>query len=1756
MSTTMIDQLAALYGIEPSYHDISGQQHQISRTTQYALLAAMGVDTTNAESLTAALAAEETRPWRRLLAPVLVTRAPASPLRLSIHLPQSRCRSRFTWEFREEEGNRQQGEILAESLPCTASKEIDGVLIERRELELSVAVAEGYHHLSIWELDHSEPLSGELPVIVAPRFCYVPAGLHGEGRVWGPALQLYGLRSRRNWGVGDFTDLSRLIDYFAEHGAGVIGINPINARIAHQPAHKNPHRPSSRLFLDPLYLDIESMPDFLESLKAQETVREPQFQVGLANLRETELVDYAGVGAAKKAILELIYRHFLEHHLDLGSPRARDFRNFQEQGGETLRLYGIFEALQEHFHADDSSPWGWPVWPETFRNPSSPEVLRFAEEHREKIEFFHYLQWQTSLQLGGVGRRSFELGLHVGLYAELPVSVDGAGAESWMFQDLYARQVRAGTPPNDFNVNGRDWGLPPLIPTQLRERAYAPFIATLRNNMRHAGALCIDHMLGLMRLFWVPAGKSAAEGAYVRYPFEDLVGILALESQRNRCLVVGNDSGISSDEGWEALRPRGILLSRIFYFEKDETGAFKSSQDYPDQAMVTTTTPGLPTLAGYWRGRDLELRSELALFPTPTLRNNEIIARAGDRARLLLLLERNGLIPEGTGLTPDGDPELLPKLALAVHTFLARTKSKIFIFQMEDVFGFVEQANLPGTVDEYPNWQRKLPLELEEWPKEERITLHARAIERERGRGLTPVKRGLPWPSRKAGAHIPVATYRLQFNRDFTFGKATELVFYLRGLGVSHCYASPFLKARPGSLHGYDIIDHNVLNPEIGEMADFERFTTALRAESMGLILDMVPNHMGIGSDNPWWMDILENGEASDYADFFDIDWHPIQEALRGKVLLPLLEDHYGNVLEKGLLVLQFDAEHGEFSLHYHEHRFPLDPASYALILGHTIERLEARFQAEEAICLDFRSLVTAFGNLPGHRTIAPDILQTRQRDKEAHKRFLVRLCRENVEILRFITEQIVLFNGTPGDGQSYQLLHELLERQAFRLAYWRVASDEINYRRFFDINDLAALCMENRRVFEKTHRFVLELLSAEKISGLRIDHPDGLYDPDQYYQWLSEAARGRTLHEPEADGGKLEVSNRLYVVVEKILAGHERLRSHWLVHGTTGYEFANLVGGLFVDSRSERAMTSIYTRFIGQRIAFDNLLYDCKKLIIRGALSSEFNVLANELERISQADWHTRDFTLNTIREALMEIVAYFPVYRTYVTADGVGEEDRRYVEWATSQAVKRSRAEDTSIFGFIQDVLLLAEKGEPQEAYRRRVLNFALKFQQYTGPVMAKGLEDTSFYIYNRLLALNEVGGDPRRFGTSVAAFHRANQERAEEWPGSMLGTSTHDSKRSEDVRARLAVLSEIPEIWQQRVRRWKMLNRRRKCSLGNEKAPSMNDEYALYQNLLGAWPLETLAATELENFAERIRQYAIKAVREAKDHSSWININQGYEKAMTDFIASLLEGGESNRFLGDFLPFQRQVAHFGLLNSLSQLLLKLTAPGVPDIYQGDELWRFDLVDPDNRRPVDYASRQGLLKEMEERFPRAGGPWLEETARLLATLEDGKAKFFVTRQTLNFRDQRQTLFRQGGYVPLAVSGECAEHVVAFARVYGEEACLVVVPRMMAQLLGFPSETLPVGKLWGGTAIALPCNLSGKQIRNVFTTEHLSIGAGPAEPELLLRDLLAHFPVALFAVMSADAEHPTGANPNIPTRRDIIGGARSRAKFARKPTT
>jgi (1->4)-alpha-D-glucan 1-alpha-D-glucosylmutase len=958
----------------------------------------------------------------------------------------------------------------------------------------------------------------------------------------------------------------------------------------------------------------------------------------------------------------------------------------------------------------------------------------------------------------------------------------------------------------------------------------------------------------------------------------------------------------------------------------------------------------------------------------------------------------------------------------------------------------------------------------------------------------------------KRECKIPRATYRLQLNRDFTFAQAKAIVPYLSALGISHCYISPCLKARPGSMHGYDIVDHNSLNPEIGSAEDFDSFVAALHEHDMGLILDIVPNHMGVmGRDNVWWMDVLENGEASAYACFFDIDWHPLKDELQSKVLVPVLHDHYGAVLEKGELRVVFQTERGDFHISYRDHRFPVNPRVYPRILERATGRLATKLGDQNLDLLEFQSLITAFGHLPARQEVSSDRVVERNRDKEINKRRLAEVCARAPEIGAAIQEGVESINGIPADPGSFDELHELIKAQAFRLANWRVASDDINYRRFFDINELAALRMENETVFEATHRLILKFVAEGKVDGLRVDHPDGLYDPAQYFERLRNGIAG-VLNSSE--------DKSRYVVIEKILTGTERLPSQWPVCGTTGYDFANLVNGLFVDPSVVTRFDRIYRNFIGDEINFDDLAYRCRRLVIRVALASELSVLAHQLTRIALSKRHTCDFTLNSLREALTEVVASFPVYRTYVTSSGSSENDVYYIRTAIDAAKWRSPAADTSVFDFIREVLLTHIAEGHDAAYRNAVTAFAMKFQQFTSPVMAKGLEDTAFYRYHRLISLNDVGGDLHRFGITTAEFHAANEQRLRDWPHTMLASSTHDSKRSEDVRARINVLSEIPALWRLRVRDWRRFNRSHRSLIDGKPAPSANDEYALYQTLVGAWPSPLMDdANDRSVFSERIQNYMLKAIRESKQNTSWINPNSAYETAVSSFVNDVLTPGAKNRFLNDFVPFQRQIARIGLWNSLSQTLLKLTSPGIPDIYQGNEVWDFSLVDPDSRRAVDYYHRQQLFESLRR---WGGNPDAESVKGLLESPEDGRLKLYLIWKTLCLRRQLPDVFQRGEYLPLTVQGAKAHHVVAFLRKDSDMSLLVVAPRLVARLLG-GSDLPPMGlNVWEDTHVVFPSG-STETYRNAFTGAVQQIPGD--DGRLAVSELLAGFPVALYVL-------------------------------------
>lgn len=921
---------------------------------------------------------------------------------------------------------------------------------------------------------------------------------------------------------------------------------------------------------------------------------------------------------------------------------------------------------------------------------------------------------------------------------------------------------------------------------------------------------------------------------------------------------------------------------------------------------------------------------------------------------------------------------------------------------------------------------------------------------------------------------IPTCTYRLQFNRWFTFAQAREIVPYLRALGVSDVYASPYFQAGANSLHGYDITDHNKLNAAIGSQADYDAWIAELQAHGMGQVLDFVPNHMGIAeAGNKWWADVLENGPSSMYAPYFDIDWRPLKSDLRDKVLLPILTDQYGRVLERAELQVHFEG--GAFYLAYRNQKLPIAPGTYRFVLEMALENL-AEYKDEEFYA-EFQSILTALEYLPRRTETDPEKIAERAREKEIVKRRLERRCQEAPQVQRAIEKALAKINGRPGDPRSFDWLDELLNAQSYRLAFWRVAAEEINYRRFFDVNDLAAIRMELPEVFDAAHQLVVDLVRMGAVTGLRIDHPDGLYLPREYLDALQRRC-AKMLGIPLPKDGRA-----VYMIAEKILTGAEKLRADWPLHGTTGYDFANQVAGVLVDASAEADATRTFHRFIGHTMHFGHLVYAKKRLVMRLALANEVEVLGNMLDRLSEKNRWYRDFTFEALARAVRETIACFPVYRTYLApGQPVSDEDRQVIERAIASAKRRNPAMEESIFNFLRDILLFRFPENLDAQAREEHMHFVLKFQQFTGPIMAKGLEDTVFYIYNRLAALNEVGGEPQQFGLSVDAFHERNLDRHRTWPATLLATSTHDTKRSEDVRARMIAISEIPELWRRSLQRWRTANRHWKKIVNEAETPAPNEEYLLYQTLLGTWPIAGNGAPEQNvapEYTQRIQTYMMKALNEAKLNTSWIQPNEEWLAATRDFVAKVLDPTPKNKFLPAFLPITEEIARFGAINSLAQTLLKLTSPGVPDIYQGNETWDFSLVDPDNRRAVDYRLRAEMLSCLSSKTPE----------ELLQNWPDGRIKMFLTQRALQFRNEQVDLFQRGNYLPLHATGAFADCSISFVRQLDRDWAIVIVPRLSSRI-GFP----PIGERWKDTVIEVPENLLLERGREIFTGRELSI--------------------------------------------------------------
>lgn len=934
---------------------------------------------------------------------------------------------------------------------------------------------------------------------------------------------------------------------------------------------------------------------------------------------------------------------------------------------------------------------------------------------------------------------------------------------------------------------------------------------------------------------------------------------------------------------------------------------------------------------------------------------------------------------------------------------------------------------------------------------------------------------------------LPRATYRLQFNRDFSFKEALSVTDYLSRLGISHCYASPILMAKPGSTHGYDVVDYNKINPEIGTEKDFEDFIHALEQNSMGMVLDIVPNHMYINHPrNQWWQDVLENGPSSPYADYFDIDWHPPRLLFDNKIFLPVLDQPYEKALENQTLKILYSK--GAFYLELYEFLLPTDPKSWPSILDIFAQQAQKIFSEKDHDYLELASIITALNHLPATHDTNHELVKERLREKEIIKKRLEILILGNSNLALLLNKHLDAVNGKKGDPHSFDRLEKFLDQQSYRLCYWRVANDEINYRRFFDIFEYAGIRTEKTEVFDSIHQLIFTFIEKGYIQGLRIDHIDGLYDP---YEYLTKIYKNQE-------------DKCLYVVAEKILTGTEKLPSQWPLNGTVGYEYLNLLNGLFVDSTKKQALIDIYQQFTNNRISIRDLMYVCKKLVIDTLLSSEVHVLAKKLDHIAQHHRGSKDFTAASLKAALCDIIACFPVYRSYVRAaqGEIREEDRLVIRSAVKKAKRSNPVIPSEIYQFIQSILLLEYPDQLTQDLKTERQEFVMRFQQLTGPVMAKGIEDTAFYRYYPLSSLNEVGSDLYNFGTHLEYFHKSNLEKLEFWPHSLLASSTHDTKRGEDVRARLNVLSEIPTDWAAALELWSEKNEKYKVVLDDEMVPDANEEYLLYQTILGTWPLETMDANLHQTYVSRIQKYMEKAVKEAKIHSSWLNPDQEHDQALNLFIYKILEDRPENEFLHELKKFTAKISAWGLLNSLSQTLLKLTSPGIPDIYQGNEIWDFSLVDPDNRRPVDYNKRKNLLNSILE---------ITDIAELITQPNDGRIKLFITHKILQFRKTHPQVFNEGIYIPLKTLGPLNNHIIAYARVYQSQIAIAITTRFFSILM--KEFHLPVqSDLWKETYLELPIEFSQYRFKNLFNQESIEV----EKNNLCLDPLLKKFPMAL----------------------------------------
>ncbi len=902
---------------------------------------------------------------------------------------------------------------------------------------------------------------------------------------------------------------------------------------------------------------------------------------------------------------------------------------------------------------------------------------------------------------------------------------------------------------------------------------------------------------------------------------------------------------------------------------------------------------------------------------------------------------------------------------------------------------------------------------------------------------------------------IPLSTYRIQVTPEFNFQKAEKIIPYLDELGIDTVYFSPVFEARKGSTHGYDVINSNKINPELGSENDFNYLAQTVKKHKMGWLQDIVPNHMAYSFENGLIMDIFENGKNSPFRNFFDINWNHTYDHLKNKIIAPFLGRFYADCLHDGEIKLVYDNR--GLSVDYYGNRFPLSLKSYTHLFSHNIEKLkETLGDDRQDDFVKFMGILHFLGSFNLHETEDSFYNQI-----HPAKTMLWEIYKNNPYIKEFMDENLKLFNGIPGYPESFDLLDDLLSRQVYRLTYWKVATEELNYRRFFTVNDLISLRVEDYEVFKYSHETIFNLKEKGILTGFRIDHIDGLFDPEQYLKRLNH-------HAPET-----------YVVIEKILEYSENLKEDWPVCGTTGYDFLNFSNNLFCNRKNEKKLTNAYEKFLGYKIDYDELVTSRKRLISGKHMAGDIDNLALLIKKLSEKDRQGRDITLYGLKRALVEVMTFFPVYRTYINEEKVSNTDKKYIKFAIRKSISDMPAAYHEL-KFIEKFLLFDIGENLSLKEKQELVEFVMKLQQFTGPLIAKGFEDTFLYIYNRLCSLNEVGANPKIFGIWSEDFHKFISDRYKHFPHTMNTTSTHDTKRAEDVRARINVLSEIPDEWEKNVKKWKKLNSYFKHKSDNFDMPSPNDEYLIYQTLVGTFPFENQNITQ--EYVEKIKNYTVKAIREAKVYTAWIANDEQYEKSCIDFVEKILNPADNNTFLDEFVIFAQKINFFGMINSLSGVVLKILSPGVPDFYQGTELWDFSLVDPDNRKPVDYELRKKYLDEILYEYKDKKNL----VSKLLKSYKNGKIKLYFTYQLLNYRKKNSDLFNSGEYIPLKVEGKFKNNIIAFARKKDKKYIICVIPRFLTEITEF--NTLPLGKLWKDTKIVLP--VKSDKWKNILTDE------------------------------------------------------------------